>query len=55
MPGLPPLLRAFSLDEIGRVVQRSSGTTADFTPCHAITSVRGGVAYDLNQIGRAHV
>lgn len=49
MVGLPALLRAFSLEDIGRAIQRASGTALDFTPTHALTTVRGGVAYDLNR------
>jgi hypothetical protein len=45
------LLRSFTLAEIGRAVQASAGagSSVDFTPSHALTSVRGGVAYDLNR------
>ena len=49
MAGLPPLLRAFTLADLGRVIQRAAASTADYTPTHAITSVRGGRAYDLNR------
>lgn len=49
MAGLPPLMRAFSLAEIGRVIQRAAASASDYTPTHAIASVRGGRAYDLNR------
>jgi hypothetical protein len=51
MAGLPPLLRAFSLSEIGRVIQASAGagSSVDFTPSHALTSVRGDRIYDANR------
>lgn len=49
MVGLPALLRAFSLEDIGRAIQRASGTALDFTPTHALATVRSGVAYDLNR------
>ncbi len=51
MAGLPPLMRSFSLAEIGRVIQASAGagSSVDFTPSHALTSVRGGRIYDLNR------
>ena len=51
MAGLPSLLRAFSLDAIGRAMQRAAGagTSIDLTPSHAIASVVGDVARDLNR------
>lgn len=51
MTGLPPLMRAGSLAEIGAAVQRSAGAGAsvDFTPSHAIARVIGDTAYDLNR------
>lgn len=51
MAGLPPLLRAFSLDAIGRAIQSSAGAgpSVDFTPSHALVSVRGDRIYDLNR------
>lgn len=51
MAALPPLLRSFSLSEIGRVIQASAGagSSLDFAPSHALTSVRGDRIYDLNR------
>lgn len=51
MAALPPLLRSFSLAEIGRVMQAAAGagTSIDLTPSHALTSIRGGTVYDLNR------
>ncbi len=51
MAGLPPLMRSFSLAEIGRVIQASAGagSSLDFTPSHALTSVVGDRLLDINR------
>jgi len=51
MAGLPPLLRSFTLADIGRVIQASAGagSAVDFTPSHALTRVCGDRIYDVNR------
>lgn len=51
MAGLPPLMRSFTLADIGRVIQASAGqgSSVDFTPSHALVSVRGDRIYDVNR------
>ena len=51
MAGLPPLMRSFSLAEIGRVIQASAGagSSVDFTPSHALMSIIGDRLLDLNR------
>lgn len=45
----PPFLAASSLADLGGALSSAAGVSLDLTPTHALASIRGSVALDLNR------